>query len=230
MHAEYVTGVPGERLSTATATETALTVAVLASDPIVSEGTVAYLRTCPGVIPLAPNVVDRADVVLVLACDASEITGDLLAHLGGVAPGREIRLVLVCDGISEPVLFRALDYGQVSVLPRRDTGYERILRALRNAHAGKVELPESAQSWLAARIRAIKRDVLDPHGLTAAGLYTREVEVLRLLAEGLDTLEIAERLSYSERTVKNIIHGLLARLKLKNRSHAVAYALRNGVL
>jgi DNA-binding NarL/FixJ family response regulator len=51
-----------------------------------------------------------------------------------------------------------------------------------------------------------------------------------LLAEGMDTVEIAQRLNYSERTVKNIIHGLLSRMKLRNRSHAVAYALRNGVM
>ena len=65
---------------------------------------------------------------------------------------------------------------------------------------------------------------------TAAGLYTREVEVLRLLAEGLDTLEIDQRLSYSERTVRNIIHGLLTRMKLRSRAHAAAYALRNGAM
>ena len=50
------------------------------------------------------------------------------------------------------------------------------------------------------------------------------------IAEGLDTLEIAQRLSYSERTVRNIIHGLLTRMKLNNRAHAVAYALRNGAM
>ena len=72
--------------------------------------------------------------------------------------------------------------------------------------------------------------MLAPHDLTTAGLYNREVEVLRLLAEGMDTLEIARRLSYSERTVRNIIHGLLTRMKLRNRAHAVAYALRNGVM
>jgi len=54
--------------------------------------------------------------------------------------------------------------------------------------------------------------------------------VLRLLAEGIDTLEIAQQLSYSERTVRNIIHGMLTRMKLRNRVHAVAYALRNGVI
>ena len=72
--------------------------------------------------------------------------------------------------------------------------------------------------------------MLAPHDLTIAGLYTREVEVLRLVAEGADTLEIAQRRSYSERTVRNIIHGLLTRMKLNNRAHAVAYALRNGVM
>ena len=44
--------------------------------------------------------------------------------------------------------------------------------------------------------------MLDPQGLTTAGLCTREVDVLRLFAEGMDTVEIAERLNYSERTVR----------------------------
>jgi DNA-binding NarL/FixJ family response regulator len=70
--------------------------------------------------------------------------------------------------------------------------------------------------------------VLAPNGLTEAGLYTREVDVLRLLAEGLDIAEVAQRLNYSERTVRSIIHGVLTRMKLRNRVHAVAFALRSG--
>jgi DNA-binding CsgD family transcriptional regulator len=75
------------------------------------------------------------------------------------------------------------------------------------------------------------RDV--PLDITAALVCwpeAREVEVLRLIADGMDTLEIAQRLSYSERTVRNIIHALLTRMKLRNRTHAVAYALRNGAI
>jgi DNA-binding NarL/FixJ family response regulator len=53
---------------------------------------------------------------------------------------------------------------------------------------------------------------------------------LRLLADGLGTQEIAERLNYSERTVKNIIHAVRCRLELRNRVHVVAYAVRNGVI
>jgi DNA-binding NarL/FixJ family response regulator len=80
------------------------------------------------------------------------------------------------------------------------------------------------------RIRLIQRDASDPRGPIAAEFFSREVDVLRLLAEGMDTMEIAGRLSYSERTVRNIIHGVLTRLKLRNRVHAVAYAFRSGVI
>jgi DNA-binding NarL/FixJ family response regulator len=215
---------------TVTTQVTPVTVAVMASDPIVGEGTVAYLRGRPGITPVPPDRVDRADVVLVMAAQVSETTLSLMEHVAGLAPEREIRFVLVCDGMREPQLLRALQCGLVSVLPWQDADYERIVRVLRGANEGRVELPEDAHGWLAARIRSIQRDVLDPHGLTTAGLYTREVDVLRLLAEGMETVEIAERLNYSERTVKNIIHGLLSRMKLRNRSHAVAYALRNGVM
>ena len=54
--------------------------------------------------------------------------------------------------------------------------------------------------------------------------------MLRLLADGWETAEIAARLNYSERSVKNIIHGVLGRHGLRNRTQAVAYALRSGVL
>jgi DNA-binding NarL/FixJ family response regulator len=58
----------------------------------------------------------------------------------------------------------------------------------------------------------------------------RELAVLRMLGEGCDTREIARRLAYSERTVKTVIQDLSQRLGLRNRSHAVAYAVRNGLI
>ena len=58
----------------------------------------------------------------------------------------------------------------------------------------------------------------------------REVDVLRLLAEGYDTADIADALAYSERTIKNVIHDVTSRLQLRNRSHAVAVAMRTGVI
>jgi DNA-binding NarL/FixJ family response regulator len=217
-------------LTAVTSVETEVTVAVMATEPLVAEGAVAYLRTYQGITPVAADRLDRAGVVLVIADRVGEGTLAALQRAAELAPDREMRFVLVCDDIREPQLLRALNWGLVSVLPRQETDYERIARALVNARDGKVELPADAHGWLEERIRLVQRDVLAPHDLTTAGLYTREVEVLRLLAEGVETLEIAQRLSYSERTVRNIIHGLLTRMNLRNRAHAVAYALRNGVM
>jgi DNA-binding NarL/FixJ family response regulator len=70
--------------------------------------------------------------------------------------------------------------------------------------------------------------VLAPHGLSLSGLSDREIAVLRLVAEGLDTGEIARQVAYSERTIKNVIHDVTTPLQLRNRSQVVAYALREG--
>ena len=80
------------------------------------------------------------------------------------------------------------------------------------------------------QVGRLQRQVLDPRGFILAGLSEREIEVLRLVADGLDTREIAARLCYSERTVKNVLHEVITRLQLRNRAHAVAYAVREGLI
>ena len=72
--------------------------------------------------------------------------------------------------------------------------------------------------------------MLKPRGLTIGGLTEREIEVLKLLAEGLDTAEVGERLFLSDRTVKTIVHDVTSRLELRNRTHAVAHAIRLGLI
>jgi DNA-binding NarL/FixJ family response regulator len=76
----------------------------------------------------------------------------------------------------------------------------------------------------------LQRQVLAPRGLRFSGLSDREVEVLRLVAEGLDTGEIARQLAFSERTIKSVLHDVTTRLQLRNRAHAVAFAVREGFI
>ena len=54
--------------------------------------------------------------------------------------------------------------------------------------------------------------------------------MVKLVSEGLDTREIAQKLSYSERTVKNVLQAIMVRLDLRNRAHVVACAAREGYL
>jgi DNA-binding NarL/FixJ family response regulator len=64
----------------------------------------------------------------------------------------------------------------------------------------------------------------------AVALSPRDVSVLRLLADGRSTADIADDLAYSESTIKNIIHDLVGQLGARNRAHAVAMAIRAGVI
>lgn len=66
--------------------------------------------------------------------------------------------------------------------------------------------------------------------LTSIRLSSREAEVLRLVADGYDTSDIAEHLAYSESTIKGVLAKLMARLEARNRCHAVAIVVREGLI
>jgi len=83
---------------------------------------------------------------------------------------------------------------------------------------------------LLTHVGSLQRSAVDPRGMSLSTLTTREADMLRMVSEGLDTAEIARKTAYSERTVKNVLHEVITRLQLRNRAHAVGYALRNGLI
>jgi DNA-binding NarL/FixJ family response regulator len=207
-----------------------LAVAILSNEPITGDGARAYLRSQPELRVLDPEELALADVLLVVVDDLSEDVLALMEQAAQQAPGHRLRMVVVTNTIREHQLLRAVGCGLISVIPRNEASYEAIVRVLLDSQRGQAVLPSIAIGWLIEHTRLIQQDVLAPMGLTAAGLQPREVDVLRLLAEGLSTNEIATKLNYSERTIKTIIHSMMTRLGLRNRPHAVAYAMRVGAL
>ena len=207
-----------------------IAVAVHAGDPVTGEGAVACLRSMPGITLLPPERRCEADVLLVTVHETTEEVVRWMERSASESTNPEVRIVLVAETISEHHLMRAVTSGMVSFVQRDEADRGRVVKAIRDSSRDRAVVPEEMLGWLLEQVRTIQRTVLVPQGLTVGGLQEREVEVLRLLADGLDTVEIAQQLNYSERTIKNIVSGMLTRLNLRNRSHAVAYAMRCGAL
>ncbi|MEU9976179.1 response regulator transcription factor [Streptomyces sp. NPDC051014] len=205
-----------------------ISIVVRAADPVSLQGAEVLLRRSEGAMLLPADQLARADVVLVLANEVTEDAMSWMEEASAVSVNPEMRIVLVADRISRPRLARAVRLGLVSVLPRAQAGFPEITQAVLNSRAGGAQMPGELLRSLIEELRTLLRD---PTGaILPGGFEGREVEVLRLLAEGLDTTEIAARLNYSERTIKNIIFAVTRRLNLRNRTHAVAYAMRVGAL
>ena len=127
-------------------------------------------------------------------------------------------------------MIAGVEAGACGFMRRNEAVPERMVAAIQAASAGDGSVPADLLGRLLDHVGRLQRQVLSPRGLSFRGLTDREVEVLKLVADGYDTAEIAADLAYSERTIKNIIHDVTTRLNLRNRSHAVAYAVRQGLI
>lgn len=205
-------------------------VAVRATDQVTGLGAVSMLSGNPRLRVLDDDLQAQAVVLVVV----EEYAGDeVFAHLREVreeAEGVPPRCVLVTDHFRAGDLMTAIECGVAAVLPRSETGDAELVSTVLAVSNGAAFLPPTLQGLLLAQLDRMRREVLEPHGLTLSGLAARERDVLQLVAEGFGTEEIAVKLAYSERTVKNVLHTLMTRYGLNTRAHAVAYALRAGVI
>ena len=188
---------------------------------------VSQLRPRPEVLLLDESEADQAVVSVVVSDGIDEPT---LRTLRALRSRNRSALVLVVTQADDAGLVAAVEQGVAGIVRRSEASADRLVAVIRAAAAGEGAVPPDLLGRLLQQVGALQREVLGPRGLTFSGLAEREVEVLRLVAEGFDTAEIAAKLSYSQRTIKNILHDVTNRLHLRNRCHAVAYALRNGLI
>lgn len=200
---------------------------VYAWDPISEAGVASQLRPRPEVRVLGKDEADQARVTVLVV---DKVDSDAIRLLRVVQRAGQSRTVLVAGQLDDGDLVDAVEAGVVGLVRRHEATGDRLVQVITGAVHGEGSVPPDLLGKLLDQVGALQRGVLAPRGMTFSGLANREIEVLRLVADGWDTSEIANRLSYSERTVKNVLHDVTTRLQLRNRSHAVAYALRAGLI
>jgi DNA-binding NarL/FixJ family response regulator len=198
-------------------------------NPIYRRGIVACLQTegysiageSAGLKP-EPNL--SRSSMLVFDLDAAGIN-----RVAGVAHRYDVRLVGLVREAGEDQVQGLLRAGLSGVLVRRLLTPPRLLSCVRAVSEGRSSLPPELLREVPAGRRAAGDRASNGDG-QGGHLARRELDVLRLLADGDSTRDIAERLSYSERTVKSIVHDLLGKMNSRTRAHAVASATRQGII
>ncbi|WP_326766740.1 response regulator transcription factor [Streptomyces sp. NBC_01591] len=204
------------------------TVALRAQDPISQAGVASQLRTRPEVSVTEWGEGDDSPQIVIVVVDAvDEAVLTMLRHIQRTSTSRT---VLVTTDIDEQKLVSAAECGVAGVVRRSESTPEHLVQVIRTVARGEGHLPSDLLGRLLEEVGRLQGQVLGPRGLHFTGLAAREVDVLRLVAEGYDTADIATKLAYSERTIKNVLHSVMTRLQLRNRSHAVAYAMRQGLI
>jgi len=152
--------------------------------------------------------------------EATQEIKDLLPHA-------KILMLTISD--EEADLYDAIKAGASGYL-LKEISIEEVADAIRSVWAGQSRISPSMASKLLNEFAAISKRGDERRQVPAPRLTEREMEVLGLVAEGLNNREIGVRLFISENTVKNHIRNILEKLHLHSRMEAVVYAVREKLL
>jgi two-component system, NarL family, response regulator LiaR len=207
-----------------------MTIRILLVDDhsVVRQGLKMFLALDPEleVVGEAANGVEALRLVHELAPDV--VLMDLLmpvmdgiaatAAIRKEAPGTEV--IALTSVLEDAAVTGAVRAGAIGYL-LKDTESAELVRAIRAAANGQVQLSPQALARLMREVRAPE----SPETLTE-----RETEVLRLLAQGHSNKEIARDLTIGEKTVKTHVSNILSKLGVPSRTQAALYAVRIGLV
>lgn len=132
----------------------------------------------------------------------------------------DTEVIALTSVLEDNAVVGAIRAGAIGYL-LKDTEQDELIRAIKAAAAGQVQLSPKAAARLMREVRAPE----SPESLT-----DRETEVLRLLAKGLSNKEIANTLVIGEKTVKTHVSNILSKLGLSSRTQAALHAARIGLV
>jgi len=182
-----------------------------------SDGAEAILRATelmPDVVLMDVRMPRRSGI------EAAGEIKDLLPH---------VKILMLTISDEEADLYDAIKAGASGYL-LKEIPIEEVADAIRSVWQGQSRISPSMASKLLTEFAAISKATNERPQMPAPRLTDREMEVLKLVAQGLNNRDIAKELFISENTVKNHIRNILEKLHLHSRMEAVVYAVREKLL
>jgi len=201
--------------------------------PVVRHGVRHMLASEPDlrVVAEAEDVDDIGRLLAELAPDVVLLDLELGDTVGVEAlermreAGPDTRVIVYTSHDEEAYIIRAAELGVDGYLLKGSPRQE-IISAVRDVHAGGTAIEPSVAAKLMHRMR--KRP--EGGGAPAITFSRREMQVLKLMAEGKNNRDIGQKLFISESTVKFHVHAILSKLEASNRTEAVSIAAQHGLI
>lgn len=214
-----------------------ITVLIVDDHALVRQGVRAFLETQPDL-----NVVGEAESGEEAVRLAADLVPDVvlmdlvMPEMDGVEATRRLKqvsprsqVIVLTSYHEDEHIFPAIRAGALSYL-LKDVGAVALADAVRKAAHGEAVLHPRVAARVVQELHGSARGAAGGNLNPFTELSDRELEVLRLIADGLSNEEIAERLVISEKTVKSHVSNVLGKLHVADRTQAAVYAWREGIV
>ncbi len=210
-----------------------ITVLITDDHALVRNGVRMFLELQPDLLVLGEADSGETAVRMVSELAPDVVLMDLvMGGIGGVEATRQVKqvsphsqIIVLTSYHDDEYIFPALRAGALSYV-LKDVGPEELAETVRKAARGESVLHPRVAARVVQEIRGARRDT--PNLFT--DLSDRELDVLRLIADGLSNAAIAEKLIISEKTVKGHVSNILGKLHMLDRTQAAVYAWQQGLM
>jgi two-component system, NarL family, response regulator LiaR len=210
-----------------------VTVLLVDDHTIVRQGVRAYLDTQPDLQVVGEANSGEAAIRMATEQAPDVVLMDLLMPgMDGVEATRRLKqvsprsqVIVLTSYHQDEHIFPAIRAGALSYL-LKDVGPAELAEAVRKAAHGEAVLHPQVAARVVQELQGAPRDAVNPF----TDLSDRELEVLKLIADGASNEQIAEKLVISEKTVKSHVSNILSKLHVADRTQAAVYAWREGVV
>ena len=200
---------------------------------MVRQGVKAFLVTQPDISVVGEAGSGEEAVKLAEHYIPDVILMDLIMpNMDGVEATRRVKhvsprsqIIVLTSYHEDEHIFPALKAGALSYI-LKDISAEELASAVRKAAAGEAVLHPRVAARVIKELQGKREDALNPF----TQLSARELEVLKLIADGMSNAEMAAKLVLSEKTIKGHVSNILSKLHLVDRTQAAVYAWREGVV